>query len=955
MPQSEQQLENQLITQLVGLGYERARVPDEAALLANLRRQLGKHNGRTFSDAEFSRIRTALKTGNVFDRATALRDRIEYLDDAGEVSYLRLMNTDAWCENEFQVTNQIALTGRRHNRYDVTLLINGLPLVQIELKRRGVELSHAFKQINRYHKDTFPRAADGLFQYVQLFVISNGNNTKYYANNRTQTFAQTFTWATEDNRKVNVLADFATEFLHRCTVSKMIAKYTVLHQTEKILMVLRPYQFYAAEAIQQRVKESNNNGYIWHTTGSGKTLTSFKAAQLALDLAEVDKVVFVVDRNDLDYQTTKEFDHFEKDSVDGTGNTRQLVANLNDPAKKFLVTTIQKLNNAVLRPRHLRAIDELKRAKIVFIFDECHRSQFGKTHKRIVEHFANAQLFGFTGTPILAKNATRNEHGKRTTLDLFDKRLHSYLITDAIRDGNVLRFSVEYVGRYRQKDGAEVDIEVEGINRRELMEDDKRVSDIVGYLLRNHGRKTHQQRYSAIFCVASVPLLIKYYEEFRRRFEDGEHQLRVATIFTWQANPDDPDADGYGYHPDEDLEDVEHAASHRDHLARYVSHYNDQFGTKHSIRDGRAFDAYRKDIAKRLKEREYKGAKPADRLDVLLVVNMFLTGFDAKAVNTLYVDKNLKHHGLIQAYSRTNRIFDLDKSHGNIVSFRNLKAATDEAVALFSDSNARETILLAPYTDYAEDFRAALATLRALTPTPADVDLLTDEEEDYNFIVAFRALIRLLNVLQSFSDFSWDDLGIDEQEFADFRGKYLDLNEEVQRLTRTNPASILNDVDFEVELIRRDQINVRYILRLLTELGRARSDEERERRRRQVTTLLTGEVQLRSKRELIEEFIDRHLPPPGASEQEMEQAFAEYWDAKREAELDRISVAEGINVEVLRRVIDEYLYDGQLPAKDDLIAQLDEQPGILSRKVVGERLLGAVLGVVEVFEVGVEG
>ena len=951
--QSEQQLENQLIAQLTGLGYARVRIPDEAAMFANLREQLGKHNQRTFSDAEFARIRTALQTGNVFKRATALRDRIPYRDDAGDTSYLQLMNTEEWCQNQYQVTNQIALTGKRHNRYDVTLLINGLPLVQIELKRRGVELSHAFKQINRYHKDTFGRAADGLFQYVQLFVISNGNNTKYYANNRTQTFAQTFTWATPDNKKVNILADFADIFLEKCHLSKMIARYTVLHQTEKILMVLRPYQYYAAEAIQRRVRESDNNGYVWHTTGSGKTLTSFKAAQLALALEEVDKVVFVVDRNDLDYQTTKEFDHFEKGSVDGSDNTKQLVTQLNDPNKNFLVTTIQKLNNAILRPRYLRSIESLKESKIVFIFDECHRSQFGKTHLRITEHFANAQLFGFTGTPILAKNATRNEHGKRTTLDLFDRRLHSYLITDAIRDSNVLRFSVEYVGRYRKKDGVEMDIEVESINKRELMEADDRVEKIVDYLLRHHDLKTHQKKYSAIFCVASVPLLIKYYDEFRRRFEAGDHQLRIATIFTWQANPDDPDADGYGYAPDEEEADISHAESHRDRLDGYVEHYNHQFGTKHSIKDGKAFDTYRKDIAKRLKEREYKTAKEADRLDILLVVNMFLTGFDAKAVNTLYVDKNLKHHGLIQAYSRTNRIFDPDKSHGNVVSFRNLKKATDAAIALFSDSEARETILLAPYEEYAEDFRTALQNLRALTPTPENVDDLADEEEDYQFILAFRALVRLINVLQSFSNFSWDDLGIDEQEFTDFKGKYLDLNQEVRRLAQSNPVSILNDVDFEVELIRRDRINVRYILRLLTELNRGRP-EERSRRRQQISTLLSGEVQLRSKRELIEEFIDRHLPPPGTSEQEMEAAFADYWDAKKEAALDRISVAEGIATEVLRRVIDEYLYDGQLPTKDYLISQLDEQPGILSRTAVGERLLGAVLGVVEVYEEGIE-
>ncbi|WP_406603644.1 type I restriction endonuclease subunit R, EcoR124 family [Neolewinella antarctica] len=450
-----------------------------------------------------------------------------------------------------------------------------------------------------------------------------------------------------------------------------------------------------------------------------------------------------------------------------------------------------------------------------------------------------------------------------------------------------------------------------------------------------------------------MPLLIKYYEELRRRYEAGEHDLRVATIFTWQANATSADADGYGFAPDVDDQTTALTPDHRDKLETFLTHYNEQFGVKQSIADGKAFDNYRKDIAKRIKGREYKNAKDADRIDILLVVNMFLTGFDAKAVNTLYVDKNLKHHGLIQAFSRTNRIFTEDKSQGKIVSFRNLKPATDDALALFSDRNADEQVFLAPYADYADDFRTALERLRAITPTPASVDDLVDEEADLAFVMAFRALVRLLNVLQSFADFSWLDLGITEQEYYDYRSKYLDLKDEVVRQgEQSEVVSILDEVDFEVELIRRDRINVRYILKLLAELSRSRG-ADREQRRRQITSLLAGEVQLRSKRALIEEFIENHLPPSG-NESETEAAFAEFWDERKQAHLHRISVAEGIPIAALRELIDEYFYSGQQPSQEELIGELETAPSILRRVGVAERLLGKILEVIEIFEDGVE-
>ncbi len=470
--QSEAVLEEQLLQQLTTLGYERVTLPDETALFANLKQQLEKHNGLNLSEREFQRVLNHLDKGNVFDRARTLRDRMQLTRDDGTSAYVQFLNTQHWCRNEYQVTNQVTLEGTYTNRYDVTLLINGLPLVQIELKRRGIEMKEAFNQINRYHKYSF-RAARGLYQYVQLFVISNGVHTKYYANNRRQEYKQTFYWTDADNRLITRLEDFAEVFLEKCHVSKMICKYIVQHHTHRILMVLRPYQYYAVEAIIDRVKNSRKNGYIWHTTGSGKTLTSFKAAQVLKALPEVDKVVFVVDRKDLDYQTTREFNEFSKGSVDGTEDTGTLVQQLGD-GTDLIVTTIQKLNTAITGTRYERRMAHLRDKRVVFIFDECHRSQFGETHGRIVDYFRSAQLFGFTGTPIFAENAYSGPGGKQTTVTLFERCLHKYVITNAVKDENVLKFSIEYVGRYRNReDGNDVnlDIDVEAIDTRELLDD----------------------------------------------------------------------------------------------------------------------------------------------------------------------------------------------------------------------------------------------------------------------------------------------------------------------------------------------------------------------------------------------------------------------------------------------------------------------------------------------------
>ncbi|MEC7030022.1 MAG: HsdR family type I site-specific deoxyribonuclease, partial [Pseudomonadota bacterium] len=509
--QTEQQLENALIAQLETLGWEKVAIADEEALVANLKTQLEKHNKVSLSEAEFKQILNKIARGNIFEKAKILRDKVDYAKDDGTTGYIELINQIHWCKNEYQVTHQITMTGKYTNRYDVTLLVNGLPLCQIELKRRGLEMKEAFNQTNRYHRHSFA-AGYGLFGYIQMFVISNGVNTKYYANNpvNRRDFKQTFFWADKSNKRITQLSEFAEVFLEKCQLSKLITKYIVLNESEQMLMALRPYQYYAVEAIVAQVLTTNKNGYIWHTTGSGKTLTSFKAAQILTQSPHVHKVVFVVDRKDLDFQTIKEFNSFQEGSVDATNNTSTLVKQFGDDTP-LIVTTLQKLNTAISKERHLKTMEELKDKKMVFIFDECHRSQFGDTHKRIKEYFENVQMFGFTGTPIFADNAAKNALGKRTTKDLFDQQLHSYVITDAIRDENVLKFSVEYIRTFKQKEEV-VDIEVEAIDTSEVMEAPERLEKITDYIIANHDRKTHAREFTAMFCVSNVKTLIAYYE-----------------------------------------------------------------------------------------------------------------------------------------------------------------------------------------------------------------------------------------------------------------------------------------------------------------------------------------------------------------------------------------------------------------------------------------------------------
>ena len=952
--QSEALLENNLIKQLHGLGYASVILTDGEALVSNLKSQLELFNETTFTAKEFDAILNHLAKGNVFEKAKTLRDRFQLTKEDGTSFYVRFFNAEDNSKNLFQVTNQISLEGSYKNRFDVTLLVNGLPLVQIELKRSGIEIKEAFNQINRYQLHSF-WSNHGLFQYVQLFVISNGVNTKYLANNKLQSVKQTFFWADANNKNTTELTEFAAAFLNPTHLGKMVAHYIVINETHKVMMVLRPYQYFATEAIIHQIKNASDNAYIWHTTGSGKTLTSFKASQIVMDLPAVYKVVFVVDRKDLDFQTMNEFNAFKKDSVDVTDNTQSLVRQLTDNTK-LVLTTIQKLNNAVSE-RFAGKIESLRHKKIVFIFDECHRSQFGETHDRITKFFEKSQLIGFTGTPIFAENASKNDLGKRTTKDLFGNCLHKYVITDAIRDENVLRFGIEYVGKYKNKSNAFIDIEVEDIDKQEVLDSEKRINKIVDYIIAYHNQKTFNRDYSALLAVSSIDNVIQYYDLFQQKKEAGEHDLRIATIFTYGANEDSDEAQDYL--PDEEEYDwaaepkANYKSSHtRDKLEGYIGDYNAMYGTSYSTKDSDSFQKYFQNISKRLKDREKENFNhEKDRLDLVIVVNMMLTGFDAKKVNTLYVDKNLKQHGLIQAYSRTNRILGEQKSQGNILSFRNLKKATDDAITLFSNKDAIEVVTMPDYEKIAEKFDEALKLLREITPTYQSVNDLESEEDEAQFVQAFRKLMRAMNVLQSYTDFDWEDLGIEEQEFEDYKSKYLDLYEKVKRDNEKQKTSILEDIDFELELIHRDRINVAYIIKLLADLKGLKAPSAAAAQRKAIIDLLGGDIQLRSKRELIQKFIDENMPHIKEGDT-IEDEFEKFWQDQKVLALGKLCEDEHLDKAQFKSLIDAYIYSGREPIKDEVFQCLDNRPSILQARTIGDRIIAKMKEFVEVFERG---
>ena len=937
---SEYALEIGLIQQLETLGFEKVQIDDEKDLIANLKRQLEKHNKIRLSNSEFKQVLNKLNRGNIFERAKILRDKVDYIKDDGKVNHIELVDQIHYCKNQYQVTNQVSMRGQYKNRYDVTLLINGLPLVQIELKRRGLEIKEAFNQTLRYYRESY-QAGAGLFSYIQIFVISNGTNTKYYANNPNlkQDFKQTFYWTNTDNEKITQISEFAEEFLEKCQLSKLITKYIVLNESMQMLMVLRPYQYYAVENIVERVKNTSKHGYIWHTTGSGKTLTSFKAAQILTQSQNIHKVLFVVDRKDLDFQTIKEFNSFSEGSVDATSNTNMLVKQLKDNTP-LIVTTLQKLSIATSKSRFREQLpDELIEKRVILIFDECHRSQFGETHNQIRNFFPNAQLFGFTGTPIFADNSSTVAHGKRTTKDLFDDCLHKYVITDAIGDGNVLKFSVEYIQTVKRKDGIS-DIQVEAIDTVEAMEADERIDAIVDYVIDNHRRKTHGKEFTSIFCTSGIPMLMKYYDAFKQRNASSQQQLQIATIFSYQVNEDDKDEAGF---IETDLTDTTSGTVNkhtRQKLDEYIADYNKAFGTNYSTD---SFYSYYQDIGKRVRDR---------RVDILLVVNMFLTGFDSKYLNTIYVDKNLKYHGLIQAYSRTNRILGTKKSQGNVVCFRNLKSATDQAIELFANKDAIEEVVLQPYECYVKLFNDAVEALKKITPTVDSVNDLVTEDEKAEFIRIFRELIRQKNVLVCFTEFEYADLSMKEQELADYQSKYLDLYEETKSDREKEKVSILDDLDFELELIRRDNINVGYILMLLEEMRDA-DEKEREKTLAYISKLLESEVQLKSKKELIDQFVAEHMTEL-LSGGNLRATFKDYWDVQTENAIQQLAESERLETDGLKALVDAYLFTERPPLTQEIVDILIVKPRLIERKSTANRVVSNIRELVETYFDGID-
>lgn len=919
--QSEAALEAGLIATLQEMDYEYVEIAEERNLEANFKRQLEIHNRKrlaefnrtTFTNEEFEKILIYLEGGTRFEKAKKLRDLYPLDNEEGKRIWVEFLNRQQWCQNEFQVSNQITVEGRKKCRYDVTILINGLPLVQIELKRRGTELKQAYNQIQRYHKTSF----HGLFDYIQLFVISNGVNTRYFANNPNSGYKFTFNWTDAANRPLNELDKFAAFFLDKCTLGKIIGKYIVLHEGDKCLMVLRPYQFYAVEKILDKVKNSNDNGYIWHTTGAGKTLTSFKAAQLVSELDDVDKVMFVVDRHDLDTQTQSEYEAFEPGAVDGTDNTDELVKRLQSNSK-IIITTIQKLNAAVSKTWYSNKIEAIRHSRIVMIFDECHRSHFGESHKRIVKFFDNAQIFGFTGTPIFTENAVDGH----TTKEIFGNCLHRYLIKDAIADENVLGFLVEY---YHGNEEVEQD-------------NTGRMEEIAKFILNNFNKSTFDGEFDALFAVQSVPMLVRYYKIFKSL----NPAIRIGAVFTYAAN-NSQDDELTGMNTGQF---ANQGTGEADELQAIMNDYNKMFDTAFTTEN---FRAYYDDINLRMKKKK-ADMKP---LDLCIVVGMFLTGFDSKKLNTLYVDKNLEYHGLLQAFSRTNRVLNEKKRFGKIVCFRDLKKDVDKAVRLFSNSNNPEEIVRPPFEKVKKEYQKLAVDFLQKYPEPSYIDLLQSEIHKTNFVLAFREIIRKHAEIQIYEDYNAeaDDLGMTEQQFMDFRSKYLDIYDSViaTNLTQSQneiqedttqygqKSASLEDVDFCLELLHSDIINVAYILELIANLDP--SSKDYAERRKSIIDTMIKDAEMRSKAKLIDGFIQKNVDEDKENfllqrqkadgTNELEERLNNYISTEREKAIDLLAKDEGISSEILNHYIKEYDYLQK------------EQPEII-QKALKEKHLGLI-------------
>lgn len=958
--QSEAELERELIQNLQGQGYEYLQIHNAHDLEDNLRIQLQKLNNYVFSDSEWQRFFYENIVGNsegIVEKTRKIQEKdtaISFRAEDGHTQNIRLLDKKNIHNNSLQVINQYAISkdeGAEHdNRYDVTILVNGLPLVHIELKRRGVRLREAFNQIKRYSRESF-FAGSGLFEYVQIFVISNGTHTKYYSNTTREShikelgeagrkkskktsnsFEFTSYWADAKNKTIPDLVDFTKTFFSKHTILNILTRYCVF-DTDNKLLVMRPYQIVATERIINRIETSTNykklgttaaGGYIWHTTGSGKTLTSFKTAQLVAKMSYIDKVLFVVDRKDLDYQTMKEYDRFEKGAADGNTSTRVLQKQLESDNSRIIVTTIQKLGVFIKK----NPVHDVYNQHVVIIFDECHRSQFGDMHTAIAKAFKNYHLFGFTGTPIFASNAGNSGNPMlRTTEQAFGDKLHTYTIVDAINDKNVLPFRIDYINTVKEKDDI-ADKQVSSIDREHALLSDERVSMVISYILDHFDQKTKRNQFysfnrtinvadvvkfgdskretllgrmngfNSIFAVASIPAAMKYYTEFKKQLAERNSSLKIATIFSFAANEDDPEE---GFIFDEDLDVVGMDQSSRDFLESVIANYNKDFNTNYDTSSD-SFQNYYKDLSLRVKNRE---------VDLLIVVNMFLTGFDATTLNTLWVDKELKMHGLVQAFSRTNRILNSVKQFGNIICFRNLAEKVDEAIGLFGDRDASGIVLLKSYDEYLNGYDENGEHKVGYTELIAELsekfplgERIEGEQNQKDFIKLFGKILRMRNILTSFDRFEQEDI-LPPRNLQNYQSEYLDLYQELRPSSQAEKEDVNDDLVFEIELVRQAEVNVDYILALVAKYHE--SNCENKDILTSIDKAVDASIELRSKKELIHDFINLcSLHENG----EIHDAWQRFINAERENELTKIIEDNNLNPTETRRLITNSFRDG---------------------------------------------
>lgn len=930
--QSEADLENAFIKQLVSQGYEYLEINSEEDLIQNLRKQLEKINKYKFTDNEWEKFfkeKIANPNEGIVEKTRKIqKDYIQVLErDDGSSKNIYLIHKDNIHDNYLQVINQYEETkGKRKSRYDVTILVNGLPLVHVELKRRGVDIREAFNQIRRYQRESF-WASSGLYEYVQIFVISNGTYTKYYSNTTRDThirdmsgdrttrktsnsFEFTSFWADAGNRIIPDLVDFTKTFFAKHTLLNILTKYCVF-TVDEALLVMRPYQIAATERILQRIEIAYNykkygtidaGGYIWHTTGSGKTLTSFKTAQLATGLDFIDKVLFVVDRKDLDYQTMQEYDRFQKGAANSNNSTKVLQKQLEDSDSRIIVTTIQKLDRFIKKNKK----HDIYSKHVVLIFDECHRSQFGEMHNRIIKHFKKYYIFGFTGTPIFAVNAPSGGNPfLKTTEQAFGDRLHTYTIVDAINDGNVLPFRIDFVNTMKMKNGVP-DEKVRAIDKQGALESPERIRDIVKYVLDHFDQKTkrkahyfHKGRrvegFNSIFAASSIPMAMKYYTEFKKQLKERNRELNIALIYSY--NPNEGEIDIL---EDESFDTDKLDKTSRDFLEDAIKDYNKMFNVNYDT--GGEFENYYKDISRRMINRE---------LDLLIVVNMFLTGFDATTLNTLWVDKNLRQHGLIQAFSRTNRILNSVKTYGNIVCFRDLKEEVDKAIALFGDKDAQSIVLLKTFDEYYNGYKEKdkyypgyKEMINELTTDYPLGQPIIGEAAEKDFIRKFGAILKLRNILTSFDKFEGKEI-LSERDFQDYQGIYLNLYQKYRRYRDADKEDINDDIVFEIELVKQIEVNIDYILMMVEKYRKSNCKDKSILV--DIDKAIGSSMQLGNKRELIEEFIKTVNV-----DTDVEEDWISFVNAQKEKELDSIIQEEGLKPEETRAFINNSFRDGVL-------------------------------------------